>query len=65
MIICACVMSLFLMTQSALMNFIFVDVCMRACSNSRMAGWIFVKFRMGVMPFEANNISCLLVSYIW
>jgi hypothetical protein len=38
-IVCACLM--------------IADVRLYACSNSRMAGWIAVKFVVDVMPFEA------------
>jgi hypothetical protein len=34
-----------------------------ACNDVGMVGWIFMKFVLDVMSFEANSESYLLISY--
>jgi hypothetical protein len=38
------------------------DIRLYACSKSRMTGWIFIKFVMHIIPFEADPKSYFLVS---
>jgi hypothetical protein len=48
MILCAC-----MMMSSAMMKVISGDICLYTCSNSRITGWIFLKFFVDIVSFEA------------
>jgi hypothetical protein len=53
-----------LMLETVLTKVIAGDVRLYTCNNSRMAGWIFTKFVMVVMPLEPGQLVNFLQSVI-
>lgn len=51
------------MVTSALLKVISSYVCLYRGNDSRMVGWIFVKFFVVFMPFEANTKFSFLIFY--
>jgi hypothetical protein len=43
----------------------FLVMSVYVCNNSRVVGWIFAKYVIDVMPFEATPESYFLILYSW